>query len=62
MTIKVSICNTDLHRTIIVTELPRSRPDNNPTGTRHPTIVGPLTTKEFYVHEFQHIEIEELKP
>lgn len=57
MTIKVSICNTDRHKKIVVTQCGRS--DGKPTGTRTPVIVQPLTTIEVYVHGYQTLEIDE---
>jgi hypothetical protein len=62
MTIKVSICNLDLHRKILVTQCPLSQPDARPMGIRHPVVIDPLTAMEFYVHKFQTLEIEEVKP
>lgn len=57
MTIKVSICNTDLHRKIVVTQCGQS--EGRPTGTRTPVIVEPLTAVELYVHSSQTLEIKE---
>lgn len=57
MTIRVSICNTDQHRKIVVYQCGMS--EGRPTGTRTPVVISPLTTAEFYVHQYQRLEIDE---